>query len=129
MGTWSQNQHMTTWNFFLTQPSILENCSPQPQRHSPTADLKPADPQPHIPLSFNFPSAVMSLQYTQLTTTYIHKNGLMTSYVRHVTQNEFFLSNYICLPNIFPTIYGLLGLFAAVRAQKKPSLCRRDFPA
>ena len=31
----------------------------------------------------------------------------------------FFLSHYIRLPNIFPTIYGLFGLFAAVRPQKK----------
>ena len=43
----------------------------------------------------------------------------MTSYARHVTQNEFFLSHYIRLPNIFPTIYGLFGLYAAVRQRKK----------
>ena len=45
------------------------------------------------------------------------KNRLMTSYARHVTQNEFFLSHYFLLANIFPTIYGLLGLFPTVRRE------------
>ena len=49
----------------------------------------------------------------------VFKKRVMASYARHVTQNDFFLSNYIRLPNIFPTIYGLLGSFAAVRPQKK----------
>ena len=45
------------------------------------------------------------------------KNGLWRHTPVTWPKMKFFLSHHIRLPNIFPTIYGLFGLFAAVRPQ------------